>query len=320
MDSSAFLLCPSPLELTNNKDHQNKDNAFVNGDFLFDASLLKKQTRIPRQFLWPHGDLVFESREELREPVIDLHGFICGDELATKRAADIIRSACTNHGFFQVVNHGVDKRLISAAHDRMEAFFKLPIAHKLKARKKPGSTWGYSGARGQRFSSKLPWKETFSFGYNNDDNSAVLSYFLSVLGKDFEQTGLGIDRLHFRRFFSYSNSLMRFNYYPSCQEPSLTLGTGPHCDPTSLTILHQDQVGGLEVFAHNKWQAVRPRSDAFVVNIGDTFMAIIIHQISITSYKKQKSLYFVIGDKRSRAYHVPAAISLSFYFFNYKNQ
>ncbi|KAI3879765.1 hypothetical protein MKX03_000384 [Papaver bracteatum] len=340
MDSSAFLLCPSPLELTNNnKDHQNKDNVFVNGDFVFDASLLKKQTRIPRQFLWPHGDLVLESRQELREPIIDLHGFICGDEHATKRAADIIRSACTNHGFFQVVNHGVDKLLITAAHDHMGAFFKLPIAHKLKARKKLGSTWGYSGAHCERFSSKLPWKETFSFGYNDDgcgDNSAVLSYFLSVLGQHFEQTGLvyqkyceamkelsqvimellaislGIDRLHFRRFFQDSNSLMRCNYYPPCQEPSLTLGTGPHCDPTSLTILHQDQVGGLEVFAHNKWQSVRPRSDAFVVNIGDTFMALsngryksCLHRAVVNRYKERRSLAFFVCPKEDKIVRPP---------------
>lgn len=65
---------------------------------------------------------------------------------------------------------------------------------------------------------------------------------------------------------------MRCNYYPPCKEAGLTLGTGPHCDPTSLTILHQDQVGGLQVFVDGKWQVVRPRPDALVINIGDTFM------------------------------------------------
>lgn len=82
---------------------------------------------------------------------------------------------------------------------------------------------------------------------------------------------LGLDRFHFKSLFEDGCSIMRCNYYPSCQEPSVALGTGPHCDPTTLTILHQDQVGGLDVFADQKWQTVRPRSDAFVVNIGDTF-------------------------------------------------
>lgn len=83
---------------------------------------------------------------------------------------------------------------------------------------------------------------------------------------------LGIDRLHYRKFFEDGCSIMRCNYYPPCKEPGLALGTGPHCDPTSLTILHQDQVGGLEVFTNNKWKTVRPRHDALVINIGETFM------------------------------------------------
>ena len=82
---------------------------------------------------------------------------------------------------------------------------------------------------------------------------------------------LGVDRLHYRKFFQDGGSIMRCNYYPPCINSCLTLGTGPHTDPTSLTILHQDQVGGLEVFADNKWLAVRPRPDALVINIGDTF-------------------------------------------------
>ena len=65
---------------------------------------------------------------------------------------------------------------------------------------------------------------------------------------------------------------MRLNHYPPCQTPDLTLGTGPHCDPSSLTILHQDQVNGLQVFVENQWQSILPNPKAFVVNIGDTFM------------------------------------------------
>jgi gibberellin 20-oxidase len=65
---------------------------------------------------------------------------------------------------------------------------------------------------------------------------------------------------------------MRLNHYPPCQKPDQTLGTGPHCDPTSLTILHQDQVGGLQVFVDEQWHFIRPNPDALVVNIGDTFM------------------------------------------------
>ena len=87
---------------------------------------------------------------------------------------------------------------------------------------------------------------------------------------------LGIERRHFRDFFEDNESILRLNYYPQCKQPELALGTGPHCDPTSLTILHQDQVDGLEVFVDNKWQSIPPNPQSVVVNIGDTFMVLII--------------------------------------------
>jgi len=87
---------------------------------------------------------------------------------------------------------------------------------------------------------------------------------------------LGVGKACFREFFEEDNSIMRLNYYPPCQKPDLTLGTGPHCDPTSLTILHQDQVGGLQVFVDNEWHSISPNFNAFVVNIGDTFMVCLV--------------------------------------------
>lgn len=85
-------------------------------------------------------------------------------------------------------------------------------------------------------------------------------------------TSLGVDRLHYKKFFEDAETMMRCNSYPPCSEVNAgTLGTGPHCDPTSVTILFQDQVGGLEVFVDDKWLSVRPQPNTFVINIGDTF-------------------------------------------------
>lgn len=99
---------------------------------------------------------------------------------------------------------------------------------------------------------------------------AMKKLSLAILG--LLAISLGLDRSYYRKYFEDGCSIMRFNNYPPCNQAGLTFGTGPHCDPNSITILHQDQVGGLEIFANNKWQAIRPRPDAFVVNIGDTFM------------------------------------------------
>lgn len=131
---------------------------------------------------------------------------------------------------------------------------------------------------------------------------------MEVLGES-----LGVGRSRFRRFFERNDSIMRLNYYPPCQRPLETLGTGPHCDPTSLTILHQDHVGGLQVFAADgRWRSVRPHAGAFVVNIGDTFTALsngrcksCLHRAVVNSSVARKSLAFFLCPEMDRVVSPP---------------
>lgn len=83
---------------------------------------------------------------------------------------------------------------------------------------------------------------------------------------------LGVPRAQFKEFYKDHESIMRMNYYPPCHKPDQVLGVGPHNDPTSITVLHQDNLGGLQVFVDNEWQSISPNPKAFVINIGDTFM------------------------------------------------
>ncbi|KAK6940699.1 LOW QUALITY PROTEIN: Isopenicillin N synthase-like, Fe(2+) 2OG dioxygenase domain, partial [Dillenia turbinata] len=59
-------------------------------------------------------------------------------------------------------------------------------------------------------------------------------------------------------------------YYPICPDPSLnSLGMGKHTDPHFLTILLQDNVGGLQVLHQDHWVDVFPLEGALMVNMGD---------------------------------------------------
>ena len=70
------------------------------------------------------------------------------------------------------------------------------------------------------------------------------------------------------------------SYYPPCPQPELTLGLQAHSDMGAITLLIQDEVGGLQVLRDGKWITVEPLPDAIVVNLGDQTQVIcmdIIH-------------------------------------------
>eukprot|EP01018_Ginkgo_biloba_P004054 Gb_05000 [translate_table: standard] len=72
------------------------------------------------------------------------------------------------------------------------------------------------------------------------------------------------------------------NYYPPCPQPNLSLGISGHSDPGSVTLLLQDQVGGLQVSNDGRWVTVDPLPGSLVVNIGD--------RLQIVSNDKFKSV------------------------------
>ncbi|XP_057798492.1 gibberellin 20 oxidase 1-D-like [Salvia miltiorrhiza] len=319
---------PSMPQSTNKLKDEPKAKSLV-----FDAKLLQHQSTIPQQFIWPDDEKPCANPPELEVPFIDLGGFLSGDPAAARRASELVGEACRKHGFFLVVNHGVDPSLISHAHQHMDDFFLQPLQQKQRAQRKIGEHCGYASSFTGRFSTKLPWKETLSFEYSPQSAAShiVEDYFTSTLGGNFTHLGkvyeaycsamsrlslgimellgmsLGVERGHFKEFFEANESIMRLNYYPRCQRPQETLGTGPHCDPTSLTILHQDDVGGLQVHVDGQWRSISPNPDAFVVNIGDTFMALsnaryksCLHRAVVNSTSSRKSLAFFLCPNKDR--------------------
>lgn len=71
-------------------------------------------------------------------------------------------------------------------------------------------------------------------------------------------------------FLNQSSGALQLNSYPSCPNPSLAIGLAPHTDSLLLTILHQNDTNGLQIFQENVgWIPVPPVPGALVVNIGD---------------------------------------------------
>lgn len=80
---------------------------------------------------------------------------------------------------------------------------------------------------------------------------------------------LGLKHDHLNTLECGKGRTLVCNYYPACPEPELTLGISKHSDPVFLTVLLQDQLGGLQVLFNNQWVNVQPISGGLVVNIGD---------------------------------------------------
>lgn len=95
---------------------------------------------------------------------------------------------------------------------------------------------------------------------------------------------LGLEANKFHRFYQDQTAYMRLNYYKPCPAPDLALGLGRHKDGGALTILYQDNVGGLQVRrkSDGEWLTVKPSTDAFIVNVGDIFQVTYIKMFSLS--------------------------------------
>jgi isopenicillin N synthase-like dioxygenase len=81
---------------------------------------------------------------------------------------------------------------------------------------------------------------------------------------------LDLPRDWFLPFFQEPTLFLRLLHYPRQPDEAGLFGSAPHTDYGFVTILAQDEVGGLEVRnRHNAWIAAPPIAGTFVMNVGD---------------------------------------------------
>ncbi|MED6123734.1 hypothetical protein PIB30_052169 [Stylosanthes scabra] len=115
---------------------------------------------------------------------------------------------------------------------------------------------------------------------------------------------LGLKAERFEEFFRDQTSFVRLNYYSPCPYPHLALGVGPHKDSGALTILAQDDVGGLQVkrkTQDQEWIQVQPIPHAFIINLADIIQVwsngayeSVEHRVIVNSERERFSIpYFM---------------------------
>lgn len=215
-----------------------------------------------------------------------------------------IALACRECGFFYVVNHGIDEQLQHQLEAESRRFFSRSRADKMAIRmERGGKAWrGYFPIGQELTSGKPDLKEGLYFGSERGDEDPMVKQGLPLHGRnlfpadmpEFRQavldyitamTGLGhtlmrgialslgLEESYFAdRYTRDPLVLFRiFNYPPdsSRSDAEPQWGVGEHTDYGLLTILKQDEAGGLEVKSRTGWVPAPPIRGSFVCNLGD---------------------------------------------------
>lgn len=278
------------------------------------------------------------SKTSIDLPVFDVSKPLTPSHLSS------LSLACKEWGFFHIINHGISKELYNKLRFLSYQLFDLPYEQKLKAGplsniktytphfiaspffesiRVSGPDFLESAQRSadvllnhtkSEFSEVL---REYGSTMRNLSNK-IIEMLLMCLGEDFGKK--------FEPEFSNSEGYLRIiNYSPPKIIKKDIEGLGMHTDMSCITIVYQDESGGLQVRSkEGKWMDIDPCEETLVVNIGDLMQAwsngklrSSEHRVVLKEHKNRFSLAFfwcfednkvvfapdeVVGDKSLRAY------------------
>ncbi|CAK9185475.1 unnamed protein product [Ilex paraguariensis] len=256
---------------------------------------------VPESHIWPEtNDFQHSgwSNGELSIPVIDL---------MDPNVVEHIGHACETWGMFQVIGHGVCLSLLEEVEAEARRLFELPARQKMKALRSPGGATGYGTARITPFFSKNMWHEGFTIMGSCVDHAkelwprnykrfcdTMVEYQKKMKALAYQLWLLVLKSLDIQEkdvtwaaSLQHSEAALQLNSYPCCPDPDRVLGLAPHTDTLLLTIVHQSDSNGLQVFKDGVlgWVSVSPIAGALVVNVGD-LLHIVSNARFLTAYHR----------------------------------
>lgn len=225
-------------------------------------------------------------------PTVDI-----SDPAATSLAA--LDRACSDHGFFLLSGHGLED-LIERTWAATRAFFASDPTNKEAIRREPESMLGWYDR--ELTKRRRDHKEVFDFidpeipternpnrwpagpdGFH-DTMVAFFDAFAALAARTLVlvQTTLELDpAVAATHTTSRTTSTVRLNHYPVGDpvpagereglNPLGDVALGHHTDPGVLTLLLQDDTGGLQAESREHgWIDIEPRPGTIVVNLADT--------------------------------------------------
>lgn len=228
-------------------------------------------------------------------PVINLEK-LNGEERTS--TMEMIKDACENWGFFELVNHGI-------SHDLMDKVERLTKEHYKKCMeqrfKEMVASKALEGVQAEV--TDMDWESTFflrHLPYTNiseipdleDEYRKVMKEFAGKLEKLAEELldllceNLGLEKGYLKKAFYGTkgpNFGTKVSNYPPCPNPELIKGLRAHTDAGGIILLFQDdKVSGLQLLKDGKWVDVPPMRHSIVINLGD--------QLEVITNGKYKSV------------------------------
>ncbi|XP_024993102.1 gibberellin 20-oxidase-like protein [Cynara cardunculus var. scolymus] len=208
-----------------------------------------------------------------------------------------LSEACHQWGFFNIVNHGISRGLYENIHSFSNQLFDLPPQTKLLL----GPSSSIKTYTPHFIAS--PFFESFrvsgpdfrssardSIDVIFDENGREFSEMLEEYGKKMTELskkimkvvlmilGDGFDTRFYDSNFKNCHGYMRINRYSpphNLEDQETVEGLGMHTDMSCITIVYQDETGGLQVKSkeEGRWMDIVPSEGTLIVNIGDLLQA-----------------------------------------------
>ncbi|KAI9058367.1 thymine dioxygenase [Trametes sanguinea] len=237
--------------------------------------------------------------------VLDFGAFLNGSESAKTELAQAMLDSFKRMGFVYLVNHGIPEEKIRSMFQWSKRFFDLPSEVKLLAPHPPSGSkltcaLGYSAPGVEKvvqhvydeenlknIRAKAPdVKESFESGWEESNVDLTISIVFTRTCHETERNilralclALGIPEDYLVKYHEAHDNQLRLLHYPSVPvqdlEEEKISRIDAHSDFGSITLLLQDDVGGLEVEDPNKpghFISAPPIEGALIVNAGDFMM------------------------------------------------
>ncbi|KAJ3110996.1 hypothetical protein HDU96_006096 [Phlyctochytrium bullatum] len=240
-------------------------------------------------------------------PVVDFSRFLRGNAKDKERAAKDVVDAFKNIGFVYISGHGIPDEVLNGVYDKSKRFFDLPLAEKEKiAWETPESNRGYVAPGREKVTqltdaaevAKLreaspDLKESLEIGkepssdYQNrwpthdaQFRTTMMRFYDIAHDLHLEvmrsiALGLGLGETFFDKYCDKKDHNLRLLHYPevpvSVFDNDGQARAGAHTDYGSITLLFQDDRGGLQVQSPDTgaWIQATPIPGTIVINAGD---------------------------------------------------